>query len=96
MPGRDRRGPQGEGPRTGRGMGPCGTPKNTDDATTNPVAEENTNRNEAGFGRGLGRGFGRGFGRGAGRGMGRGNDAGLGRGGAGRGLGRGGRRRGRD
>ena len=54
MPGFDRTGPEGKGPRTGRGMGQCNpkTPKG-----------QNTGR---GFGRGFfGRGAGRGFGRGS-------------------------------
>jgi hypothetical protein len=29
MPGGDRTGPYGQGPRTGRGLGPCGTPGNS-------------------------------------------------------------------
>lgn len=45
MPGRDRTGPMGAGPRTGRGMGYCGS------ATPNPGA---------GFGGGFGFGRGRG------------------------------------
>ena len=73
MPNRDRTGPEGEGPKTGWGDGPCGGNKPNDDQPT-------------GLGRGLGRrGKGRG-GRGRGgwwRGWGRG------RGGGGRGRGRG-------
>ncbi|MBW2991270.1 DUF5320 domain-containing protein [Candidatus Woesearchaeota archaeon] len=42
MPGRDGSGPQGEGPSSGRGLGPCGR----------GLARRR------GFGRGLGRGFG--------------------------------------
>ncbi|RLG14723.1 MAG: hypothetical protein DRN66_01275 [Candidatus Nanohalarchaeota archaeon] len=67
MPGRDKRGPRGEGPLTGRGFGSCGQ-------------EEEINR---AFGRGAGAGFGRGagagFGRGAGAGFGRGAGIGFGR-----------------
>lgn len=73
MPGQDRRGPMGQGPRTGRGMGLCNT----------------NNQTAFGYGRGFGSGrgfgggsFGRGFG-GRGRGMGFmnrfGNFFGLGR-----------------
>ena len=60
MPYGDGTGPNGFGPRTGRGMGFCNgynTP-----GYLNPT----------GYGRGYGRGFGRGFGRGYGRGFGRG------------------------
>ena len=53
MPGMDRTGPAGEGPLTGRGLGPCGRGLGF----------------RRGFGRGLGTGFGRGLGRGFGRGF---------------------------
>ena len=46
MPLGDRTGPRGEGPLTGRGLGPCGT------GTAAGYAK--------GFGRGVGRGFGAG------------------------------------
>ncbi len=85
MPGLDRLGPQGQGSRTGRGMGKCNSPKTDDKTTDNPV-EENTdfpdgagngwrfrarNQGGQGFGKGPGgRGRFRG-GRGVGRGMGR-------------------------
>ena len=59
MPGGDRTGPSGKGPRTGRGLGPCGT--------TEKQLEDNR-----GLGRGLGRGPGRGLGLGRGRGRRRG------------------------
>ena len=52
MPFQDGTGPQGQGPRTGRGMGNCS-------------GQGGTGR---GFGRGRGRGAGRGFGRGLGGG----------------------------
>ena len=88
MPGRNGRGPQGEGPRTGRGMGRCrpATGSETDD-TTRGDGEANAVfgagmawRNGQGGGRGMGRG--RGLGRGGGRGMGRGAGwGGQGRGG---------------
>ncbi|MFW6125047.1 MAG: DUF5320 domain-containing protein [Pirellulales bacterium] len=57
MPGGDRTGPRGEGPRTGWGMGYCGP---------DPAAESSPQG--AGFGRGFGFGFGRGRGRGRGGG----------------------------
>jgi len=47
MPRFDRTGPQGKGPKTGRGMGPCVGDK------TKPAS--------FGQGRGLGRGFGQGY-----------------------------------
>lgn len=58
MPNMDGTGPQGKGPRTGRGMGKC--PPNQNETQT-PVG-----RGQGGLGRGLGRGpgMGRGFGRG--------------------------------
>ncbi|NOZ87194.1 MAG: DUF5320 domain-containing protein [Deltaproteobacteria bacterium] len=56
MPGYDRTGPMGMGPRTGRGLGYC----------------NGYGPGYGGFGRGYGRGFGRGYGRGFGRGHGRG------------------------
>jgi len=48
MPGQDRTGPLGQGPLTGRGLGPCGA-----------GLRQGFRR---GFGMGLGRGFSRGFG----------------------------------
>ena len=54
MPGFNGTGPQGAGPMTGRGMGPCG----------------NGRAAGPGAGRGLGRGFGRGLGFGRGFGAG--------------------------
>lgn len=56
MPGFDKTGPWGQGPMSGRGMGPCGRGM----------------ARGVGFGRGFGpgRGMGRGFGRGFGRGVG--------------------------
>ncbi|MCK5686740.1 DUF5320 domain-containing protein [bacterium] len=57
MPGRNRTGPQGEGPMTGRGAGLC----NGNSGAGN------------GMGRGRGLGLGRGQGRGRGNGMGFGN-----------------------
>lgn len=60
MPGFDRTGPNGQGPRTGWGMGDC----STQETTAQPM--------RGGRGRGMGRrGFGgQGFGAGGGRGMG--------------------------
>lgn len=69
MPGEDRTGPQGQGPKTGRGLGRC-TPE---DEKKTPNIEPTTGQ---GTGRGLGRGLGRGRGRGAGRGPGRGRGGG--------------------
>jgi hypothetical protein len=88
MPGFDRTGPGGQGPRTGRGQGHCGKPgrevpaSNTDYGV--PYNEYGSSpQGEFGGGRGFGRGWG--FGQ-------RGNGAGPGRGrGGGRGRGRGGR-----
>jgi len=69
MPRGDRTGLQGQGPRTGRGLGPYGA--GTEEM---PAPEENV-----GFFRRLGRGLG--FGRsGQGRGMGQGQGRGVGRG----------------
>lgn len=59
MPGQDGTGPEGKGPKTGRGMGPC----NDQNSEAAPLP-----------GRGMGRGFGRGAGLGrgpCGRGLGR-------------------------
>ena len=64
MPGLDRTGPWGEGPRTGRQMGKCRPGNNPDDSINNLP--------ERGFGPGRGRGYGNRFGRGYGRGSGRG------------------------
>jgi len=90
MPGQDRRGPMGEGPRTGRGLGRCNN-NDTDDA--NVTDQQNSTRDFGpgtgpGWGRGMGRGIDRGMGGGPGRGPGRGFGRGPGRGG-GRGFGRG-------
>ena len=63
MPGRNGTGPDGEGARTGRGLGNC-TPKANDDKTLD--------ENRQGLGRGRGMGLGRGPGRGMGRGRGQG------------------------
>lgn len=55
MPGGDKKGPMGEGPMTGRGLGLC---------AGNDTPGSATDINQ---GRGMGRGLGRGFGRGSGR-----------------------------
>jgi len=75
MPGGDRTGPMGMGPRTGRAAGYCSGFDMPGYA--NPVPGRGWGR---GFGFGWGRGFGRGWGRGFGRGWGRGFGRGWGRG----------------
>ena len=55
MPRFDKTGPEGKGPRTGRGLGVCAPDEKTD--ATNPKLPTR------GIGRGLGRGVGRGLGR---------------------------------
>jgi len=57
MPRGDRRGPDGMGPMTGRGLGYC-------NGYDSPGFTKGTPRGGAGFGRGFGRGYGGGFGRG--------------------------------
>jgi hypothetical protein len=64
MPRRDRTGPWGEGPRTGRQMGPCG-------GGAQPDTPARPGWRGFGFGRGFGGGFGPGRGFGLGRGFGR-------------------------
>ena len=59
MPSGDRTGPEGWGPRTGRGLGYCS-------------GYDSPGFTRGYYGRGMGRGYGRGYGRGLGRGMGRG------------------------
>jgi len=56
MPQGDGTGPRGNGPRTGRGLGPC-PPQNNEDLNNSPQIR-------GGFGRGRGFGGGRGGGRG--------------------------------
>jgi hypothetical protein len=71
MPRGDGTGPQGAGPRTGRGLGPGGT--RTEETQGNGQDEGLFQR--LGRGLGLGRsGQGRGMGRGQGRGQGRGRN----------------------
>jgi hypothetical protein len=67
MPGFDGTGPEGRGPRTGRGLGKC----NPDNTNPNTDVAENDDFPPYGRGRGYGRGNGRGpAGRGRGRGFG--------------------------
>lgn len=63
MPYGDRRGPDGFGPRTGRGLGFC-------NGYDSPGYTKDWGRRFAGRGYGRGAGFGRGYGRGYGRGAG--------------------------
>jgi hypothetical protein len=63
MPQGDRKGPQGQGPRTGRGMGKCGHKGGT------PAPQ---GQGGMGAGKDQGRGFGKGTGRGGGQGSGKG------------------------
>lgn len=74
MPGLNRRGPQGEGPMTGRRMGRC-NPDNKG-KTDDEILQNRDSSAEPGQGMGRGFGLGRRFG------------LGRGQGGAGRGLGR--------
>ena len=68
MPQGDRTGPRGEGPLTGRGLGPC----NKKETLGEPIEFSEINlRRGLGFRRGLGLGFRRGFGFGRGFGRGR-------------------------
>lgn len=60
MPNRDGTGPQGKGPRTGRGMGNCAG------SNSGSGAGGAANRRGMGMGRGMGRGAGKGTGRGRG------------------------------
>ncbi len=67
MPGLNSKGPNGEGPMTGRRMGRCKS-SNILPATEQEQSAEVDNRPRVGGGRGAGKGVGRGVGRGAGRG----------------------------
>jgi hypothetical protein len=78
MPGLNRRGPQGEGPMTGRRMGRC-IPENkgkTDEeilqSGDSAFHQGQATGRGLGYGHGRGLGFGRGFGRGIGLGRGMG------------------------
>ncbi len=71
MPGLNRRGPAGEGPKTGRGLGRCGPGATSNDLAGDYARGEGWGRGQGG-GRGRGQGWGRGRGCGQGRGWGRG------------------------
>jgi hypothetical protein len=66
MPQEDRTGPQGQGPKTGKGRGKC-SPKGGTAAPQGQVGR--------GAGKGKGRGSGQGGGRGQGKGQGRGRQS---------------------
>lgn len=66
MPGLDSTGPQGQGSRSGRGLGKC-NPRGEQQDTQN-TSEENVRGRGLGRGRGRGNGNGNGRGRGLGRG----------------------------
>ncbi|MBW2637578.1 MAG: DUF5320 domain-containing protein [Deltaproteobacteria bacterium] len=73
MPRGDRTGPEGMGPQSGRGLGPCGTgteeiPENTNNEGFFRRLGRGLGLGRAGKGRGMGQGLGRGQGRGQGRG----------------------------
>jgi len=65
MPGLNHRGPEGEGPRTGRGLGNCGKPAESQ-ANTKTTSKDTF---QPGQGRGMGRRKPAGRGRGLGRGL---------------------------
>ncbi|GAB6267767.1 MAG: hypothetical protein STSR0002_05070 [Smithella sp.] len=74
MPRRDGTGPQGLGPKTGRGLGQPGTgtetdqmPENQDNVGFFQRLGQNLGLGRFGSGRGIGRGMGKGQGRGQGR-----------------------------
>ena len=90
MPAQDRTGPRGEGPRTGRHMGPCG-PYLAEPLEDEQLAQRGLGRGGLPWGGGQGRGRGGGQGRGGGGGQGRGRGGGQGRGGGGGDRGSGGR-----
>ena len=72
MPSGDRTGPEGYGPRSGRGLGYC-------NGYDSPGYTRGVPRGGRGYGRRFARGFGRGFGRGYGRGLGWGRGRGYAR-----------------
>lgn len=55
MPRGDRTGPEGKGPATGRGMGPCVTEKALEKKRTGPGRGMGLGRGRGGPGRGMGR-----------------------------------------
>ncbi len=69
MPGLNRRGPNGEGPMTGRRAGRC---NHDNKGKTDDEILQSRNSNNQGQGNSFGRGMGRGKGCGAGKGLGRG------------------------
>ncbi len=77
MPGQNRKGPEGQGPKTGRGQGLCSSPEQSE--TNENQGQELLGRGRGRAGRragGMGRQGGRGFGggsRGRGQGFGQGN-----------------------
>ena len=76
MPGYDRTGPLGSGPRTGRGRGRCGSPADETTGIAGQYAGERMGRFGRRFGGGRGRGFGSGgWGRGGRFGFGMGSRA---------------------
>jgi hypothetical protein len=87
MPGLNRRGPEGEGPMTGRGRGRCNPSNravNSFDASAGsgmnaPFRLGAAGSMGQGAGRGMGQGVGRGMGQGAGRGLGQGQGLRMGR-----------------
>ena len=81
MPGMNRKGPEGMGPKTGRGLGRCnGEERAERQACENEMRPGRGRRGFGGGGRGNGAGMGRGEGRGRGQGMGRGRGKEPGRG----------------
>ncbi len=78
MPGGDRRGPRGMGPRTGRGLGYCAGSDRPGYQTDAAPAAGGWGFHRAGGGRGFGQGFGYGRGYGHGAGFGHGFGRGLG------------------
>lgn len=63
MPGRDHKGPEGEGPLTGRGMGECRKNNPTNDERPYGRGRKFAQNQDSERGRGLGKGRRRGFGR---------------------------------
>jgi len=78
MPGLNRTGPEGQGSRTGRGLGKCNPGTNEETKNMNQGESESDQVSRMGLGRRLGRGIGRGAGAGRRGGMGRGRNQGRG------------------